>query len=53
MDTPDSARRSMQPIAEPAINELIPRREHQAKVDAVLHRVVAEEYGVLERLKDR
>ena len=32
--------------------EYIARRAHETKVDAVLERVVAEESGVLERLKD-
>jgi hypothetical protein len=43
---------SMQAVALTAIDEYIARRAHSAKVDAVLHRVVAEEAGVLERLKD-
>ena len=33
------------------LDEYIARRAHSAKVDAVLHRVVAEEAEVLERLK--
>jgi predicted transcriptional regulator len=44
--------RSMQAVALAAIDEYIARRAHSAKIDAVLHRVVAEESGVLERLKD-
>ena len=42
----------MQAVALAAIDEYIARRAHSAKVDAVLHRVVAEEAEVLERLKD-
>ncbi len=34
------------------IDEYIARRAHQAKVDAALSRVVVEEAGMLERLKD-
>ncbi|MEJ6538182.1 MAG: CopG family transcriptional regulator [Mycobacterium sp.] len=48
----ESEGRSMQAVALAAIDEYIARRAHSAKVDAVLHRVVAEEAGVLERLKD-
>ena len=42
----------MQAVALAAIDEYIARRAHSAKLDAVLQRVVAEEAGVLERLKD-
>ena len=42
----------MQAVALSAIDEYIARRAHKAKVDAALQRVVAEEAGVLERLKD-
>lgn len=44
--------RSMQAVALSAIDEYIARRAHKAKVDAAVRRVVAEEAGVLERLKD-
>ncbi|BBX34887.1 hypothetical protein MMAG44476_31231 [Mycolicibacterium mageritense DSM 44476 = CIP 104973] len=44
--------RSMQAVALSAIDEYIARRAHKTKVDAALRRVVAEEAGVLERLKD-
>jgi hypothetical protein len=44
--------RSMQAIALAAIDEYIARRAHKAKVAAALQRVVREEAGVLERLKD-
>lgn len=44
--------RSMQAIALAAIDEYIARRTHKAKVGAALQRVVREESGVLERLKD-
>ena len=44
--------RSMQAVALSAIDEYIARRAHKAKVDATVRRVVAEEAGVLERLKD-
>lgn len=44
--------RSMQAVALSAIDEYIARRAHQAKVAAALQRVVREEAGVLERLKD-
>jgi predicted transcriptional regulator len=44
--------RSMQAVALSAIDEYIARREHKAKVSAVARRVVSEEAGVLERLKD-
>lgn len=42
----------MQAVALSAIDEYIARRTHKAKVDTALQRVVAEEVGVLERLKD-
>lgn len=42
----------MQAVALSAIDEYIARRAHKTKVDAALQRVVAEEAGVLERLKD-
>ena len=48
----ESEGRSMQAVELAAIDEYIARRAHSAKVDAVLHRVVAEEAGVLDRLKD-
>ena len=48
----ESEGRSMQAVALAAIDEYIARRAHSAKLDAVLHRVVAEEAGVLERLND-
>jgi predicted transcriptional regulator len=44
--------RSMQAVALSAIDEYIARRTHNAKVAAALDRVVREEAGVLERLKD-
>jgi predicted transcriptional regulator len=44
--------RSMQAVALSAIDEYIARRAHKAKVAAALDRVVREEAGVLERLKD-
>ena len=44
--------RSMQAVALSAIDEYIARRAHKAKVDAAVRRVVVEEAGVLERLKD-
>jgi predicted transcriptional regulator len=44
--------RSMQVIALSAVDEYIARRAHKAKVAAALQRVVREEAGVLERLKD-
>jgi hypothetical protein len=44
--------RSMQAVALSAIDEYIARRTHKAKVAAALQRVVREEAGVLERLKD-
>jgi hypothetical protein len=43
--------RSMQAVALSAIDEYIARRTHKAKA-AALQRVVREEAGVLERLKD-
>lgn len=42
----------MQAVALSAIDEYIARRAHKTKVDDALQRVVAEEAGVLERLKD-
>jgi predicted transcriptional regulator len=44
--------RSMQAVALSAIDEYIARRAHKSRVDAALERVVAEETGVLQRLKD-
>jgi hypothetical protein len=44
--------RSMQVVALSAVDEYIARRAHKAKVAAALQRVVREEAGVLERLKD-
>jgi hypothetical protein len=44
--------RSMQAVALSAIDEYIDRRAHKARVDTALKRVVAEQVGVLERLKD-
>jgi predicted transcriptional regulator len=44
--------RSMQAVALAAIDEYIARRTHKAKVASALQRVVREEAGVLERLKD-
>lgn len=44
--------RSMQAVALAAIDEYIARRTHKSKVDSVLGRVLVEEAGVLERLKD-
>jgi predicted transcriptional regulator len=44
--------RSMQAVALSAIDEYIARRTHKNKVAAALDRVVREEAGVLERLKD-
>jgi hypothetical protein len=44
--------RSMQAVALSAIDEYIARRAHKVKVADVLQRVVSEEAGVLERLKD-
>jgi len=42
----------MQAVALSAIDEYISRRAGEAKVSAALQRVVREEAGVLERLKD-
>ena len=44
--------RSMQAVALSAIDEYIVRRAHKATVASALQRVVHEEAGVLERLKD-
>ncbi|WP_116375422.1 CopG family transcriptional regulator [Mycobacterium sp. MFM001] len=44
--------RSMQSVALSAIDEYIARRAHKSKVASALERVVREEAGVLERLKD-
>jgi ribosomal 50S subunit-associated protein YjgA (DUF615 family) len=44
--------RSMQAVALSAIDEYIATRAHRAKVESVLHRVIEEEAGVLERLRD-
>jgi hypothetical protein len=44
--------RSMQAVALSAIDEYIERRTHKAKVSAAVQRVVREERGVLDRLKD-
>ncbi len=44
--------RSMQAVALSAIDEYIARRAHNVKVADALQRVVREEAGVLERLKD-
>lgn len=44
--------RSMQAVALAAIDEYIARHAHKAKVESVLNRVLVEEAGVLERLKD-
>lgn len=44
--------RSMQAVALSAIDEYIARRAHKTRVETVLERVIAEEAGVLERLKD-
>jgi len=44
--------RSIQAVALSAIDERTARRPHQAKVAAAKQRVVHEEAGVLERLKD-
>ncbi|HOB50378.1 MAG TPA: CopG family transcriptional regulator [Mycobacterium sp.] len=44
--------RSMQAVALSAIDEYIARRAHKAKVSDALERVLREEAGVLERLKD-
>ena len=42
----------MQAVALSAIDEYIARRAHKSRVEAALQRVVAEEAGVLNRLKD-
>lgn len=44
--------RSMQAVALSAIDEYIARRTHKTKVTSALQRVLREEAGVLERLKD-
>jgi hypothetical protein len=44
--------RSMQAVALSAIDEYIARRAHKTKVADALQRVVRDEAGVLERLKD-
>ncbi|WP_188587332.1 CopG family transcriptional regulator [Gordonia jinhuaensis] len=44
--------RSMQAVALTAIDEYIARRAHTSRVEAAARRVVDEEAGVLERLKD-
>jgi len=44
--------RSMQAVALSAIDEYIARRAHKARVTDALRRVMREEAGVLERLKD-
>lgn len=44
--------RSMQAVAQSAIDEYIARHIHTAKVAGALTRVVREEAAVLERLKD-
>ncbi len=44
--------RSMQAVALSAIDEYLARRTHQARVASALQRVIREEGGVLERLKD-
>lgn len=44
--------RSMQAVALSAIDEYISRRAHKARVDVALQRVMTEEAGVLQRLKD-
>ena len=44
--------RSMQAVALSAIDEYIARRTHKATVDTALQRVLADEAGVLERLRD-
>ncbi|WP_125078673.1 CopG family transcriptional regulator [Mycobacterium sp. P7213] len=48
----DAEGRSMQAVALSAIDEYIARRTHQANVATALQRVLREEAGVLERLKD-
>jgi hypothetical protein len=44
--------RSIQAVALSAIDEYIARRVHKAEVASALERVVRDEAGVLERLKD-
>lgn len=44
--------RSMQAVALSAIDEYIARRAHATKVDDALSRVISDEAGVLDRLKD-
>ncbi|UQX11708.1 CopG family transcriptional regulator [Candidatus Mycobacterium methanotrophicum] len=44
--------RSMQAVALSPVDEYIARRIHKSKVAAALERVMQEEAGVLERLKD-
>ena len=44
--------RSMQAVALSAIDEYIARRAHKRKVGDAVQRIVREETGVLERLKD-
>ncbi|WP_304106528.1 CopG family transcriptional regulator [Mycolicibacterium bacteremicum] len=44
--------RSMQAVALAAIDEYIARHAHKARVDTALSRVLTEEAGVRERLKD-
>ena len=44
--------RSMQAVALSAIDEYIARRAHKGKVGDAVQRIVREETGVLERLKD-
>lgn len=48
----DAEGRSMQAVALSAIDEYIARRTHQAHVATALERVLREEAGVLERLRD-
>ncbi|MFA7512404.1 CopG family transcriptional regulator [Mycolicibacterium sp. jd] len=44
--------RSMQAVALSAIDEYIDRHAHKARVASALQRVLREEAGLLERLKD-
>lgn len=44
--------RSMQAVALSAIEEYIERRTHKARVSAVLQRILEDDAGLLERLKD-
>jgi predicted transcriptional regulator len=44
--------RSMQAVALSAIDEYIARQTHKAKVTSALQRVLREDAGLLERLKD-